>query len=470
MKTGSNTNWEIGEVLEYHAGTHSMDVRTMTGRELFSIPRLATDPKEFTLLQPGTTVAVSYDLPFPVVVGVIPIPAAPQPSLGDTAITGVPNTGADDPLQRTDGTLSYKHPEAPTDLKPGDRAWVGPMGNAIALLDGGVNIVGSPTAEIRTNALLGLVETFAQRQRNISDWGEWKIENDQGKVSYILRAGANQTNHTGIDEEHWVIRLDVGATGDLFNFQITTPTGNTLFKFYVGPDGRTEIFGLGGVDISSGNQGNKEQRHDIAGDHTQNVAGNHSKRISGTSATTFDKSETKNIATDKTTAIGNDLSIAINRHKSLNVGGQYVETIAGGAATDARPDQLAKKTNIVNGGWEIDIGNPVQGANLVARAGFTLKTHLGDINLKVTDAGKIMIDARNPDSVILGGDLAAFHAAKFEPLQEFLTTLCSAIDARISIIETAMSSNFTYFPPGPPPCGGTTSLIEAIKSLIVALN
>lgn len=443
LKSGGSTNWELGQVTQYYAGTHSMDVTTHSGRSLKSVPRLSDDPKNFSLLKPGTNVVISYDLPFPVVVGTITVAGTNPIKYDDTSITGVAQIGSDDPMQRTHGALNYRDTNAPSDLAPGDKAWVGTLGNLLAVLEGGVTVTGSPNAQTRSHALLGLLETVASVQRNVSDWGEWKIENDQGKVSFILRAGSNTQTETGLDEEHWTIRIDLGHTGNVFNFEITTPTGNTLFKFHVGPDGRLQLYGHGGVDISSGPVGNKEQRSDIAGDDKKIVQGNKEQEIVGNNETIVHKGRTTSIGNDDTIVIGNDKSILINRDKVENIGGKVTEVIAGGSPLDAKKNQFVKQTYILNGGWEIDIGNPKQGANITAQAGYKLRTHFGGIDLEVAKSGKIRAIAKEVDSVILGGDKLASHVVKYEELKKFLYAWGAAIDAKFSYIESQLITHFS---------------------------
>lgn len=485
-KRGSKTNWEIGEVLTYYPASHAMDVRTVTGKTLRSVPRLADDPSNFTALKPGTAVAISYDLPFPVVVGTLQLNAQQLISQDPVSITGVDGVGSADPLTRTSAPVNYSPTSAPTDLGPGDKAWIGTLGNIIALLEGGMTVTGSPNAQVRTHGVLGLLETIALIQRNVSSWGEWKIDNGQnGEVSFILRAGSHTHTQTGLDEENWTIRIDLGATGNLFKFEITTPTGQTLFKMFVGSDGRLELFGAGGVDISSGNSGTKEHRQDIGGSDTKTVESHKTTTVGGNRSVIVGGSSTEMVNTDKVIAAGNDYLLSAARNGVHTYGGSTTEIVNGGLATDATPGAVAKKVVLLNGGLEIDIGNPALGANITAQAGHALRTYVGDILFEIKTRGSFKAITQLPDSVVLGGSSITSHVSKFEELKAFLTAWGELVDLRFSVIESQLLAHFMgvayasahipfigppFIAPGPLPFATVKSGIDIIKSIRVGVG
>lgn len=384
LKRGGARSRELAEVVACNQGTHTYLVRTHGGAPIPDVPRKRSDPRDFAMLPLGTTVIISWDLGFPYIDGCIDMPGLPQTALQAPTITGIDGIGADNPLQPTDGNNNYAPPTAPTDLTQGDWAKIGPLGQHVAVLEGGIASLGTPNALVRSLGLIGLLQTIAKGIQTVTDFGEWKVVNDQGNVSFVLRAGSSQTTQTGLDEDHFTIRLDLGASGNLFNFQITTPEGKTLFKLFAGADGRVQIYGDAGVDISSGPNGDKEQRTDALGAHTTNIGADKTTTIGGVHAMTVGKSSTRNITTDQQVVVGNDDTLLVNKDQTISVGGNRTDVVAGGTAQDAKPGNVAVSMKVLNGGYMIDIGNPADGANISAQAGYSLKTALGDISF---DAG-----------------------------------------------------------------------------------
>jgi hypothetical protein len=433
LARGGEPNWDLAVVLSYNVATHTTTARSHTGAPLENLPQIRTGARDFTTFEPGQTVVISYDLGFPAILGVLSDVGLPQAAIGTTSVTGVDGVGDDNPLQPTEGTNNYKPAGAPTDMTAGDWVKTGDLGSVIALLMGGIAQMGSPKAMVRALGAAGLLQTIAQRMTTVTDFGEWKVTNDQGRTSFILRAGANQSTQTGLDEQHWTIRLDVGATGDLFNFQITDPAGRTLFKLHVGADGRTQIYGDAGVDISSGSGGDNEALRTIAGDRTESVGGADATTVNGARSRTVGSSSTENITTDKTTAIGNDESRFVNKDQTVNVGGKRTDIVVGGPADEAKAGAWAIEAHAVNGGYLIDIGNPDDGANISAQAAFQLRTSLGDIGLDSGSAMKLSakqnVDVRSQTLITLGGQTYSLLLTEdfLRDLSNFLTTLLAVL-------------------------------------------
>jgi hypothetical protein len=418
LARGAGGRWELADVLSYNSATHTSVVRTHSGRPLRDVPQIKSGPGEFEHLETGSMVVVTYDLGFPAILGCLSLAGGAQGLVSPVAVTGVAGVGDDNPLQPTMGTNNYKPPFAPTDLTQGDWARVGTMGNHVAVLEGGVASLGSPTALVRSLGLSGLLQLIARRVQVDTDFGEWHTENDQGRTSFVLRGGANQSTQTGADEQHWTVRLDLGATGDLFRFEITEPDGRTTFRFHVTGDGRVQIYGDGGVDLSSGTAAEGLALQDIAGGRALHVAKDDELTIGGGRSTRVERTDETSIATDKTTVIGASETRFVNSDQTLSVGGQKVEVIAGGPAPSATPGNLAVSTKLVNGGWQVDIGNAADGANIAALAGYLLRTSLGDIALDA--GGAMMLKARQ--TVDLDGLLIHLGGAT-HPLPKFDTFL-----------------------------------------------
>jgi hypothetical protein len=274
-------------------------------------------------------VVISWDLGFPAIIGCMDFVGLTQAAIPSPTLTGVENVGSDDPTQPTQGTNTYKPPGAPTDMTSGDWAQVGTLGNHVAVLEGGVTLMGSPSAHVQSIGTSGTVRTVARRLQQFTDFGQLRIENDQGRTSLILRAGSNQSSEVGQDEQHWTIRLDLGATGDVLDFRISEPEGKLLFRLHAGSDGRVQIYGDGGVDLSSGNNGTAEMRHDIAGARISNVTGDDTHAVQGASTTTIDGTSTTSIAGDATQSINGNLTSFIGNAHTVGVSGDEDLTVAG---------------------------------------------------------------------------------------------------------------------------------------------
>jgi hypothetical protein len=262
--------------------------------------------------------------------------AIPSPTL-----TGVEGVGSNDATQPTQGSISYKPPGAPTDMSAGDWAQVGTLGNHVAVLEGGVALLGSPAAHVQSIGPSGTLRQVARRFQQFTDFGQVRIENDQGKTSYVLRAGSNQSTQTGMDEQHWTIRLDLGATGDVLDFRILEPEGKLLFRLHAGSDGRVQIYGDGGVDLSAGANGNAEMRHDIAGSHTTAVAGSTTHTVQGNATTTVDQVSTVSVGGDHVHSVGGNATMFVGGAHDLGVSGSLSCAVGGKRVTQVGGDDQA---------------------------------------------------------------------------------------------------------------------------------
>lgn len=430
-RTDDAPRFERGTVVVYHSATHSALVRTDSGRSLRDVPQMIRGPGDYHHLPPGTSVIVSWDLGYPVIIGCLDFAGAPQVT-SSVSITGTEGFGDDDPIQPTTGANNYKPPGAPTDLGPGDWAKVGPLGNHVAVLDGGVTTLGALSAQLRSLAGAGVLQLVARKLHAISDFGQWRTENDQGRTSFILRAGSNQSTQTGLDEQHWGIRLDLGASGDLFDFRITEPEGRTLFRLHAGADGRVQIYGNGGVDLSTGGGGTGELRQDVGGSRQHSVAGNASEAIGGDLKETVSGSVSTQVDRDRTSTIGGDDTLFAAGNRATAVGGHEVHVVTGHGAS------VGLETRVVSGGWIVDIGNPEDGAHLSAADAFHLKTHAGDVQidsgLSMSLSAKQSMTADAP--IIKLGAAASHQLPKFDTyLQaeaQFLSVLLGVLSGGTS--------------------------------------
>ena len=365
-----------GVIQKVNKETHSYDV-TIVGAEapLSAVPRLMQSMGDLRMLPVGARVAVSYDYGRPVIMGILPYTVGRTDNRTDISITGETSTGGGaSNLESPTSGGNYRPPNMPNDVGPGDEGIIGPDGNVIAALAGGVNIIKSGMAEVRTHVLNDLLELLCRNYRLTSDMGISEIKNDNGRVSWSFRGGADQLTEAGSDQENWTIRMDLGAVGDLFNFALSKPDGGTLFKLHVNSDGKFDVFAAEDIDEFVGANkitkvlGNRVT--EVKQDDTQTIKGSQNKAIQGNRDTSISNSDTQ--------TVGNDHTLSVVRNKTDSVGGQHKETAVGG-----------KETTLVNGGWDISIGDPINGATPAALAGFNLNTFTGDILGKVKLKGDI---------------------------------------------------------------------------------
>lgn len=326
---GPRPIWELGDVVTYNSATHTAAVRTHSGRPLQDVPQIKATAGGFDHIPVGTTVVVSWNLGFPAIIGCIDLPGSKQAAVPSPTLTGIEGVGDSDATQPTEGGSNFKPPGAPTDMGSGDWAQVGALGNHVAVLEGGLTLLGSPTAHIQSIGASGMLRSVARTLQQFTDFGQLKIENDQGKTSLILRAGSNQSTETGRDEQHWTIRLDLGATGDVFDFRIQEPEGRLLFRLHAGSDGHVQIYGDGGVDLSAGEGGTAQMRHDIAGSKATSVGGDVENAVQGNASVTIDGTSTTAIGNNATRSVGGSSTEFIGGDRDLGVSGDDAQTVAG---------------------------------------------------------------------------------------------------------------------------------------------
>jgi len=393
--TPTGTRWVLGEVIVYNSATHTSTVRTHSGSPLRNVPQIKSTGGGYDHLETGTSVVVSWDLGFPAIIGCMDFVGPPQAAISAPSLTGVEGYGDADPTQPTTGGNSYKPPLAPTDMSPGDWAQVGTHGNHVAVLGGGLTLVGSPSAQLRSFGLSGTLQNIARRIETVSDFGTWRVENDQGRTSFVLRAGSTQSTETGLDEQNWTIRIDLGATGDVLDFTIAEPKGRVLFRLHAGSDGRVQLYGDGGVDMSSGPSGTAEMRNDIAGDRRASIAGDDVLAVQGKS--------TESIDHDRETQIGGTDTCIVSGDRVRSTGGNRAESVSG--------DALA----LVMGASDVSIG----GAASINIGGSTTIASKGDV--RVSSKGATNIESSG--SVGLNGSKICLGPNGRHPLPLFDTYL-----------------------------------------------
>lgn len=341
-------------MLAYNSATHTSVVRTDRGRPLKDVPQIKATAGGFDHIPTGTTVVIFWGLGFPSILGCIDLVGQAQSAIPAPTLTSVDGVGDADPTQAIPGFNNYKPPGAPTDMSQGDWSQVGSFGNHVAVLEGGVSQLGSPSALLQSLGNSGTMRTIARRIQQFTDFGQLTVENLNGQTSLVLRAGSNQTTQTGLDEKHWTIRFDLGAAGDMLDFTISTPEGKTLFRLHAGSDGRVQLYGDGGVDLSSGGGGTGTMNHDIVGDHVTSVTGDMTQTIQGDKTSTVDGGETVSIAGTsmravtghQTLFVGDNCDTGISGDETRAVGGKRTTQIGGDDVTDIDGNSSITATQI----------------------------------------------------------------------------------------------------------------------------
>lgn len=379
-----------GTIVDNNPDTHTYTVAVSTGDGITqkeSVGRITQSIGDIRLLPIGTRVALSTEFGEMFIVGIMPYTGGRDENENRLSLTGISGSGGEDPLYSgRSSAANYRTKNTPRDMGPGDWAEVGEEGNAIGVLSGGVNVMrSSGMSQIRTHLLNDLVEIISRNYKHFSDMGVSEIKNDGGRITWSFRGGSDQAQEAGSDQENWSIRIDLGAEGDLFRFELTQPNGGTNFKFHVDADGQLEVFTASGNDEFVGGDKNLK----ILGDRTVDLKGNDGQRIHGFQAKEINGVRDTIVSNSDTLSVGTDQTLSIQRHLTETIGGKHEEKVVGGNPLTALPGDIARETILSNGGWKVNIGDPLSGANPLALAGFELETFTGDIIHQVKVKGNI---------------------------------------------------------------------------------
>ena len=350
-------HWKLATVLAYHPDTYTYDVASRDGEPLTGVPRLLDSPGSAEILPRDTIVAIHDELGFWVVDRVLSIGVINRQDVTTPQISAVTGGGAQDPVYAGGGDTNSRPVNGPDDITEGDISKVGVDGNLMAILRGGTNVMkSSQMAQVRTHSINDLVEILSENFRHITCMGEMNIKNTGGKTSLSWRAGTDQTNESGSDQENWTIKLDIGDVGDLFNFEVTTPTGQTLSKIHMSAEGELELFGAAGVLITSGDNG---VHSDVtAGDKHTEVLGDLTEEFSGLVNTTTGTRTTTVKGSDQL-SISQTLQETVGGDHDVFTGGVHQEKIMGG--TTPLPGNKASLVEYINGTAQTVLGNPASG-------------------------------------------------------------------------------------------------------------
>ena len=447
---------ELATVIDYQSDRYTAKVRTERGRVLEGVPLLRATPGTVAALPAGTEVLVSFDYGFPVIMGCLAMPA--QRDSGGRQSYSVTDQEPDGFSQSQTEAGNFRSSSEPSDILPGDQVFVGQEGNSVGALSGGVSVLRSaPLSQVRTHAVGDLVEILSRNFRHITDMGEFIIQNEEGQVNMSFRGGTDQRAEAGSDEENWSIRMDLGSEGDLFNFELTTPQGNRLFRFHVDAEGHVELFGINGIDFQSGSRNGSGHTEDHSNSSARTVRGTRTSIVQG-SETRQASSLTSTVDNDYALSVGNDLRTSVLRDTTFCVGRNLYYAVQGNNASES-----AVLFDVNTGDWLTDIGSPdQQGGSYLVRTiagnigfestlggNFLVTTDLGNIE---TSSQQVKLATSQIDSVILGGNTLASHIVKWEELTQHLGNLYSALDTHTHSINGGATAGGIF------PVTGVTSI------------
>lgn len=455
---------ELGTVTIVDTERYAYCVRTLAGQNLSGLQRKRSSASDLATLPVGTTVLIRYDINFPYIDGVFSMPAE------EATDTGIPVAGGSsastNALTQNYGTGTFRANGEPSDLVAGDDVTGNTSGARVGVLEGGMAVLmGSLLSQIRAHSLRNLIEIIARNFRLVTDMGEFKIDNRDGRVNMSFRGASDQASEAGATEQTWTIRMDLGSIGDLFNFELTTPQGQTLFKMHVDSNGRCNIFGLDGVVLQSGARSGEpavteqggNSRDIVRGDRAVETGGNATSIVEGDNARTVDGNELASIGNDSATSTVRDYSVAAGRDVLVTAGGKHTT-----AVNDGDCKTTVGQTSKPNGNYSVEtlrgriLLKSLQGGNI------ELETSTGQAKVS---ARKIMLNATGSDSVVLGGEALVAHLARFEQLEVLVNAMFTHFDAHTHAVPALGTS-------GIPTVGMKMvlgRLVSAIKSLRVGV-
>jgi hypothetical protein len=476
--------WTTGVVIDYDPTTQNYRLSIEGVGYNETAPRLARDPGDLTILPPDTIVVVHDALGYWVIDAVLKQAPITPSNLPPPTISEVRGVGGEDPARADigeDGARpANRAPTDSVDTLAGDWIRRSPDGNFLGALAGGVNVMQSaPFAAIRTHALEELVEIFAHQYRHISAMGNFEIKTDNGKTSLVWRAGADQGDENGPGQENWTIRLDVGATGDLFDLSITTPDGNLLSRIHMSSSGKLQLIGVDGVDIVSGGDPKVVGKEVTASSKDVEIKGSLTQAIGQDMATQVGGSREASISGNDSVMFGNDKSEVVSRDYNSTINGHWRQKVVGGMVP--APGVPAYELELMNGGVTFVMSDVLTGANPAGMASFNVINNFGGVNFVCapTAAGGFNVITALPGSVNLGatgtaiklpngswqiGAVAPFGVMMYEPFMAMMTALLVLLDSHVHITAVGPTTPIPIF------TAAVSPLLPLIRSLRVSVG
>lgn len=398
--------WEEGVIIGVDTRAYVYLIEADSGATIRDARRIAETPTSASLLPVGTRVMVCVGPPRgPYIWGVVCYPPD------------------------TDGVLLQQDAEDSRYLTAGDDVRMGQRQNLVAVRENGSCVMQSNAMAHIATYPDGHVSLHSNTFRHASAFGEFGIKQSGDAVSYYVRAGSSQQNHTGpLVDDAWVLRIDAGDEGNMLDVRVTTPQNQVLSQFYMGSDGAIRV--LTEADRFSRVYGTDTTK--VSGNYVVDVAGNSAHSVDGTHTDSYSSYVFK-CAKGFSQSILGSRDVRVSGPDFLVVGGdQFHKTM--GSSRHEITGGYERIITPVNGG-----PMPPQNAVWINTAGsyqfvtgfpgaFTVVTGAtpNGVNLAVDGAavyepttGKYLVTARP------GGH----HAVLGEPLVRWLKALMSWMDS-----------------------------------------
>ena len=482
-------NWETWTIYKHDPVSDTYLVNMGTPLDPVSgIPRLVNDPGEVSALAEGTVVVGHWELGYPAIAAVLKQKASSATEVSQARVTEVAGVGGEDPVCKMPETYpDNRAPNNPIDVLPDDWLRKSQSNNYVGVLAGGTNAVFSaPLAQVRTHGTDPMVEILAHEYRHISSMGNFEIKNEGGKTSLVWRAGADQTTENGANAENWTLRLDAGGSpeADLFRLRITTPQNNMLCEMHMSANGRLSLYGVGGVDVTSGSRGT--YRIDVSENKEETVAGSSTTTIAKDVLETFRANQETYVSANKRVAAGNDLEEIVGHDRNAAISNKMTTVVSG--SPTASPGTVSVLLEATNGGIETVTGNPIKGGSPSVQPAQNFINYSGNFNFATQlPSQKFQVLTSGPDTITLGADGAATytptghtvtpvvnpfssgHAAKFEQLEKVIREMMKWMNTHTHLSAVGPTS------PGAAGAAGPTEptlepLIPLVKSTKVVIG
>jgi hypothetical protein len=483
---------ELAEVMDYTQESNSYVVVTRGaggevdqpgGKTLKGVPRKLENPGMASSLPIGTVVVIDYGLGFPYISGVLPIDLTREKVQGINKPKGISDQNSSPTSNPTipadasakTGVGFYSQPGAPQDLLPGDQVMFHRDGNRMGSLGGNYNVMdagGNTKAKVETLGKHNLVRTTCENYEHFSGFGTFSVYNAEGRCGIQYRGAVDQLNESGGDDELWTFKLDVGETGEYFTMEICGSDGGTQAKWNISPNGRVTFLATDGLDLINGSDTPSHEEH--GGDVFKRMLGTLYRIVEGGDIESIAGVRDVTVGENDLKVVGNNDTTMVNNSQTINVGGNRRETITGGFPLSAKPSNVAVTQTVLNGSYVLDIGNPKLGASPVAKAGYSLFVHTGDIIIGENPAqpaalATVSLNTLKPDSIALGGTTktSVYHAALYEQLDTWLSEFLILFDNHTH--NYTLPSGVTLVPTIP--IGAhLTPKIQLLKSLRVKIG
>jgi len=454
---------ELAEVMAFNPSLNSYIVVTRGSggnakqpgrRQLRGIPRMVDRPGRVSPLSTGTVVVINWELGFPYIAGVLNVNTVKADVEGGvqepmTVGEGV-SASVNKSLSETDSSDPgyYRFPGTPEDVVGGDWMEITPDGNYVGAFRRNYNVMSAGKGHKAKFEQFGekdLTRLTTGDHELITDFGVLEIYNEEGRCGLSFRAAADQLNESGGKEQQWTFKLDIGDQGDFFNMEVLDTAQKTKAKFHISADGRVTLIGVNGLDLING--GTTPKHEETAGPVIQRFLDKFTSYIEGAFTQEIKSSRTIEVSEIDKKIVGGIKSLSVNSNEFINVGGNRQEVVTGGSPLLASPLNVAIESQILNGSYHLEVGNPSLGSNPLAQAGMTFAVNNGDIVLgqnpkAIVPAVKARVSLNSflSNSIALGGlaerisnNPALFHAVLYEVLQPVLSGMMAMFDSHVHV-------------------------------------